>query len=531
MVKKASQQGRSERKPEAYSSRYVEGLSDARTKLGAFFNILNPSRDQRGKIGTVGDLLVLLLVLITIGVWWTTQRNKPRATPPPPPPQPAVAAPVQPAGTPEPPPVSAPSLVAPPSFPGGQAQLFQPGLVQDAQHAAVLNAVHELIEGGRETEAEARLAALPPDALKNDQIRQAASVLWNNLGIARRQSRGAAAAIPSFKTAVAMAPGDQIPRLNLTRAYVEAKDPALTREFLEQTIQIAPDDPLAHLALSELLYDKDDLAGAMLHLEQGRQRTSPHAPERPYLDMVAARVSRAEKAEQRFSARESSHFLVKFNGNEDYDTWTKVLDILEDAYRDIGQKFSYFPGKPITVVLHTKEAFQGATGSPAWADGLYDPILGRIQIPTQGALTDLAWLARVLRHEFVHALLHQRVEGGRIPQWLNEGLAMQLAGGESWPDLDRVIRGEVTLIPLDRLEGGWTGFPSNVATVAYLEGNSATAYLIERYGMGKVQDIVQSLASHQPIGAAIKDRLFISYEEFQQRWAENINEKIRAGKT
>jgi Tfp pilus assembly protein PilF len=488
-------------------------------------------RDQSGRIGTVGDLLILFLVLITIGAWWITQRNKPRATPPPPPPKAAAATSVPPAAPSQPPPIPAPSLVAPPSFPVGQAQPFQPGSLPGSQHAALLNAVHELIERGQDAEAEAKLAALPPDALKNDQIRQAASVLWNNLGIARRQSQGAAAAIPSFKAAVTLTPGDQIPRLNLTRAYVEAKDAALTREFLEQTIHLAPDDPLAHLALAELLYDKDDLAGAMLHLEQGRQRTAPHAPERPYLDMVAARMSRAEKAEQRFSARESSHFLVKFNGNEDYDTWTKVLDILEDAYRDIGQRFSYFPGKPITVVLHTKEAFQGATGSPAWADGLYDPILGRIQIPTQGALTDPAWLARVLRHEFVHALLHQRVEGGRIPQWLNEGLAMQLAGGESWPDLDRVIRGEVTLIPLDRLEGGWGGFPSNVATVAYLEGNSATAYLIERYGMGKVQDIIQSLAGHQPIGSAIKDRLFISYDEFQQRWAENINEKIRAGKT
>ena len=40
MLKKAAQQGRSERKAETYSPRYVEVLSDARTKLEAFFNIL-----------------------------------------------------------------------------------------------------------------------------------------------------------------------------------------------------------------------------------------------------------------------------------------------------------------------------------------------------------------------------------------------------------------------------------------------------------------------------------------------------------
>ena len=40
MTKKFIQQGRSERKPEAYCFRYVEGLSEVRTKLDDFYRIL-----------------------------------------------------------------------------------------------------------------------------------------------------------------------------------------------------------------------------------------------------------------------------------------------------------------------------------------------------------------------------------------------------------------------------------------------------------------------------------------------------------
>ena len=40
MAKKSFQQGRSERKPEAYSLGYVEGLSEARTKLEGFCAVL-----------------------------------------------------------------------------------------------------------------------------------------------------------------------------------------------------------------------------------------------------------------------------------------------------------------------------------------------------------------------------------------------------------------------------------------------------------------------------------------------------------
>ena len=40
MLKKAVQQGRSERRADAYPQGYVEGLSDARTLLADFFSIL-----------------------------------------------------------------------------------------------------------------------------------------------------------------------------------------------------------------------------------------------------------------------------------------------------------------------------------------------------------------------------------------------------------------------------------------------------------------------------------------------------------
>jgi len=44
MLKKAAQQGRSERRADAYPLGYVEGLNDARTKLADFFSILLEAR-------------------------------------------------------------------------------------------------------------------------------------------------------------------------------------------------------------------------------------------------------------------------------------------------------------------------------------------------------------------------------------------------------------------------------------------------------------------------------------------------------
>ncbi|HRI38326.1 MAG TPA: peptidase MA family metallohydrolase, partial [Nitrospira sp.] len=243
------------------------------------------------------------------------------------------------------------------------------------------------------------------------------------------------------------------------------------------------------------------------------------------LATVTERIQRTQSIESRMTARSSTHFIVKFTGEEDHTTWTSVLEILEEAYRDIGQKFGHFPTKPIMVVLHAKESFQGSTGSPAWADGLYDPTLGRIQIPIQGATTDRKWLGTVLRHEYVHALLHDRIgsHAGALPTWLNEGLAMQLAG-DSWPDLDEAIHSELKVIPLATLEGPWGAFSDEASVIAYLEANSATHYLMERWGMARVDDLVKAFQAKASVATAFQDKLLISYEQFQHQWLERFEQ-------
>jgi hypothetical protein len=251
-----------------------------------------------------------------------------------------------------------------------------------------------------------------------------------------------------------------------------------------------------------------------------------------YLQVVTAKVQRIEKLEEKLASRSSVHFIVKFDGIEDHTTWSTVLDILEEAYRDIGQKFNHFPAKPIIVTLLTKDGFQTETGSPTWADGLFDPVLGRIQVPTQGALTDRDRLRRVLRHEFVHALLHDQLgaNSGSIPTWLNEGLAMQLSG-DSWQKLDRRVRDDVQMMPLAALEGNWERLSPEAAAVAYLEASSATHYLLDRFGTHKMHDMLRDLKARQTIAMAMQDRLLLSYDRFQQQWAEDFQSTLRQSRS
>ena len=410
------------------------------------------------------------------------------------------------------------------------ARLIDPSVIPKTTHHELLETIRDEIEKGHIDTAETKLIDLPAVITRNDTTRPYISILWNNLGIQQEKHGGTAVSIKAFKKAASLDTKNPVVQLNLAHAYWELRDPAMTQDFLERLTVLAPDEAFPHLALADLFHERDQLGEAARHLDQAIARAGKDPAVQSYLQTVTAKVRGTEKSETRLTSRGSAHFTVKFDGDADQTTWVAVLEILDEAYREIGQKFGHFPSKTIVVVLHAKSLFQSATGSPVWADGLFDPVLGRIHVPAQDALADQAWLKRVLRHEFVHALLHDQLgsAGSAIPTWLNEGLAMELSG-DRWSDLDQTMKQEFTLIPLPALEGDWGGLSSDAATVAYLEANSAVHYLIDRFGMSRVRELLSHLKARQALSTAMQSQLSESYEQFQSRWEDQLPHHEKKG--
>ncbi|WHZ28562.1 MAG: TPR domain protein [Nitrospira sp.] len=420
-------------------------------------------------------------------------------------------------------PPPAPPLSRSPESEAKSVRILDQSVVPPTLHEGLLESIRDEIEKHNLSIAETKLKELPPAVLSEAKVKSFVAVLWNNLGLQQERLNGTRVSVRAFKSAADLDESNPVILMNLAHAYWEQRDRALNAEFLMKLMKVAPEEPFPHLAMADWLQEQDELEEAAKHLGHATDRAKQDPGLQSYLAAVTAKVRRTQSSESNMAARSSTHFVVKFDGEEDQNTWISVLEILEEAYREIGQKFGHFPSKSIIVVLHAKDSFQGVTGSPAWADGLYDPALGRIQIPTQGATTDRKWLASVLRHEYVHALLHDRLgaSSGSLPTWLNEGLAMQLAG-DAWPELDQAMSGDIKVIPLIYLEGSWDALPASTSTVAYLEANSATRYLIERWGMAGIDALLKALQTKSTMAAALQNKLFVSYEQFQRQWLENF---------
>lgn len=463
-----------------------------------------------------------------------------------------------------------------PSWDVPQTRLIDPGQAP----TGALGLIRDEVEKGNYREAERRLMALSHKRLEKVQAKRYIAALWNNLGVQQEKFGGSALSVKAFKKAVASDPTNPLAYMNLTQAYWELRDPAMTSQFLNTVIRLNPTDPFPHLALAELQLEKGDKTSAMTHLNLARPQTQYDPNLRSYLDKLVAKAGAANSVQHQavalapssksaaldtspapnprqggapppstpsvnpppssiatqeeqptrpFAPRDTSHFVVQFDGPDDHATWVRIRAMLEYAYEEIPPKFGYVPARPMKVVLHTGQKFSGPAGAPNWADTLFDHTSGSIHLPTQGALDDLALFSRVVRHQFVHALFHEQAKNASTspPTWLVEGLAIHLTE-DPWPDMEESRQKSPPLMPLPSLHGSWAQLPSTSLPTAYLTASAATQHLIDRYSMHTVRQLMNVLMTGQPIETAMQQKLSVSYEQFQRQWAQSHKPHVSA---
>jgi hypothetical protein len=261
----------------------------------------------------------------------------------------------------------------------------------------------------------------------------------------------------------------------------------------------AADDFAERKALALSLYRQNELEAAQ---EQAQAALALRADEE--LRELLLRLKKEIRVQRNYDDARTANFIVMFDGYEHEGMKTAVLDILKDAYGEIGKEFNHFPARPISVILYTAKDFADVTRAPMWSGGLFDQLDGKIRVPVQGAAGNEAALRRVLYHEFTHALLFSLAPG--CPFWLNEGLAQYLSGEQAVS--------AAQMIPLGLLA---KGFPrdARLAYAAYMESLQAVQDLVEEYGMARLRRLLAGLGA----GGDMETAFAAAYGQPFSRWA------------
>jgi tetratricopeptide (TPR) repeat protein len=331
-------------------------------------------------------------------------------------------------------------------------------------------------------------------------------------GIALMEKGDYASARDRFQTAVRMNDSDYVAHYLLGRSLFHLKEYDSSEKELLRTIQLQPTrHPLAYVYLGDIAFLRNDTQNAKEYWEKAYRLN----PSIPGLDQRLAKAEHETKVDKMFIRYDSVHFAVKYEGAERYEAGAIVLDILEDAYRDIGRELGHYPLDKVQTILYSNEQFREIPGIPGWSGAVYD---GKIRLGIGGVTSPTPALRAVLFHEYTHAVVRDITP--RCPAWLNEGLAQYFEGRKTPPELrsDKSHKGPI----MANLEIPFRNLSAQQAKMAYIISLSAVEYMIDRYGMMRVRNLLQDLAKGNDTAIAIDSALYVSYEQFEKDWRKSI---------
>lgn len=325
-----------------------------------------------------------------------------------------------------------------------------------------------------------------------------------------------------FEGALRFQPENSTILIYYSALLVRTGNAAQALPYAQRAVRSAPNSPDAYTMLGYAQFASDRTKDAIISWKRSLT-LRPDAIVQQFL----AKAQREENTESEFNQRESTHFVLHYEGRQTSESLrAQILNVLESDYDDLVRDLGTPPRDNILVTLYTEQAFFDVTRAPFWTGALND---GKLRIPISGVSSMTSELARVLKHELAHSFINQ-LSAGRCPPWLHEGIAQLLEPrnlGRDGHALAQLFKSQRN-IPLNVLEGSFMRFSGNEAYVAYAESLAAVSYMNDSYGMSDVQRILQLLSQGSSTEAALRATLHSDYGQLESDLAKYLADKYGA---
>lgn len=185
---------------------------------------------------------------------------------------------------------------------------------------------------------------------------------------------------------------------------------------------------------------------------------------------------------------------------------------------------------PTVIIIRDRKMFQRMVGSTLVA-ALAVPERKLIVIDYSRMTSRPFTLRTILKHELCHLLLHAHIENGKLPRWLDEGIAQWVSEGigEIIMQRNRSILERAmltgTYIRLRHLQYHMPD-SGNDLLLAYEESKSIVEYIRSKFGKEGILKILEHLKDGDGIYTAVRKSLALSLPELEDRWHKSISRKI-----
>ncbi|MBI2870929.1 MAG: tetratricopeptide repeat protein [Candidatus Omnitrophica bacterium] len=316
-------------------------------------------------------------------------------------------------------------------------------------------------------------------------------------------------------------------RQNLVNLYLNSGLDALeagqyesAHEDFTKALEIAPTNFTALNGLGQVHYQKHELEDAKIFWGKALALK----PEDSELSEKLGQLNQEIKMDSDFRTVKAPHFDIRTEKGVVEEGDHELRRVLNDTYRHTSQDMQFFTQRTIIVLIYSQEAYHELASTPHWSGGLFD---GKIRIPIPDERSGWPGFEPVIRHEFTHALIWE-ITRGACPPWLNEGLAQYEERGGRFskmpPELLKLVReNETQVIPMAALNNPFARWEDlDLIRRGYAKSESLVRYIIQRYGLWKIHNILALLGKGEPMESAVRKELALELSGLEADWVKAV---------
>ncbi len=271
----------------------------------------------------------------------------------------------------------------------------------------------------------------------------------------------------------------------------------------------------------ELMGDIDDRE-AKLPAALSNYQMAYHLQPTPALKRKIEKLGKEAEMEKGFSTYRVEHFIIKYHNKETPLEGFELRELLRTTYLEISRDFAFYFNNKVTVLLYDPDEFKNIANTPHWVGGLYD---GKVRMPaskTGYAENDLEALTA---HEVTHAFV-AAMSASQAPPWINEGLAQYEENKVRKLDMivfDSAIKTRALLSLAQLMRQNLEDMKDPLlVSLFYRQSFHFVNYLIERYGMFRVKQVLGEFAKGKDSEEALRSVLKISPDRLEREWKDTI---------
>ena len=228
---------------------------------------------------------------------------------------------------------------------------------------------------------------------------------------------------------------------------------------------------------------------------------------------------------------QTRHFDIYFYA-EGYETAKFGAAVMESSYVVISKELNYLLQNRVPVFIYNSQTdFQETNIIPSQipeaVGGFTEAFKNRIVIPFTGSYEEFR---HVLHHELTHAVVYDMIYGNSLasllsqrrlfdlPTWFAEGYA-EYSSRRGWDYFSDMFVRDATinnyLTPPEYLEG----------YIAYKQGQAMIKYIVDKYGVEKLGEILQKGKVSLTMNKALKSSINLTEDEFYKDFTKEMKRR------